>query len=96
MSILKSVVDGAKELVFAETEDAGKVSLISWDEDRQGGMVTLHVPVAAYDRLAKRAVLRAVRIKVPVANSVEIVKKLLEEVRLPEGNYYLVRAKFQI
>lgn len=94
MSILKSVVDGAKELVFAETEDAGKVSQILWNKGTKTGAVTIHVPVAAYDRFAKRAALRAVRIKVPEALSVEILKIWPQVVRLPEGTYYLVRVSF--
>jgi hypothetical protein len=95
MSILKTVVDGAKELVFAETEDAGKVSQIFWS-DEKSGLVTVHVPVAAYDRYAKRAALRAVRIKVPNAVSADILKVWPQVVRLPEGSYYLVRVFFKV
>lgn len=93
--MLKAVVDGVKELVFAETEDAGKLSQILWTDDTSG-TATIHAPIAAFDRFAKRAAMRALRIKVPGVASIEILKVWPQVVRLTEGTYYLVRVSFKM
>jgi hypothetical protein len=82
-----------KQLVFNETDDPGKVCLISW-EDSTNGYTSLLVPVAAFDRAKTRATLRAVRIKIPQASSVVIKNVSKTPVNYPTTSYYLVRAHF--
>ena len=82
--------------MFAETEGTGKVSQIVWGGTKKGGTATLLVPVAAYDRLPKRAALRTLRVKVPEAKKVVGTKVEFGIVQTLQGNYYLVRAEFVI
>lgn len=96
MVILKKLLKRVRKLVFAETDNKGKVSQIKWNDDQKSGVVSLHVPVAAYRRFARRAVLRATRIKIPKAKSVKIVKDLRKDVRLADGTYHLVQASFKL
>lgn len=91
MSILGTI----KQVVFNETGDPGKVCLLSWD-DSTSGYTSLLVPVAAFDRAKNRATLRALRIKVPDASSVEIQSRSAYQVNYPGAAYYLVRAKFSL
>jgi hypothetical protein len=90
------IVTAVKGIVFAETEDAGKVSQVVWNVDRSGGTATLLVPVSAYDRYSRRASLRALHIKVPKAKRVVSTKVEYGVVQTPNGNYYLVRADFTV
>lgn len=90
-----SLINTLKEVVFKETADAGKVSIIMWDSpEKTKGAASILVPVAAYDRAPHRAALRAINIKVPNARKVLSVKRADSIVRYPTANYYLVRAEF--
>jgi hypothetical protein len=90
-----SIISTLKEVVFKETSDAGKVSIIMWnDEQQQYGTASILVPVAAYDRAPYRAALRAINIKIPYAKKVLAVKAMPGVVKYPTANYYLVRAEF--
>lgn len=90
-----SILDTIKEVVFKETADAGKVSIIMWNDSTQSsGMASLLIPVAAYDRAPYRAALRAINIKVPHAKKVLSLKAAESVVKYPTANYYLVRAEF--
>lgn len=87
------LLNSFKEIIFAETDDRGKVSQISWINDTTGA-ATLHVPAAAYERYPKRAALRAVQIKVPHATKIHIIRHQYCLVRDPLVSYYLVRVEF--
>lgn len=90
-----SIISTLKEVVFKETADAGKVSIIMWnDPEQSSGTASILVPVAAYDRAPYRAALRAITIKVPHAKKVLAVKSMPGVVKYPTANYYLVRAEF--
>lgn len=89
-----SILDTIKEVVFKETSDPGKVALIIWGPTKTDGTASVLVPVAAYDRAAHRAALRAVKIKVPQAVRVTALKRENGIVKYPTANYYLVRAEF--
>lgn len=87
------ILDLAKEIVFKETSDPGKVALITWKTDKIG-IASIFVPIEAYDRAPHRASLRAINIKLPNAKKVLAVKREPSVVRYPTANYYLVRAEF--
>jgi hypothetical protein len=90
-----SIISTLKEVVFKETADAGKVSIIMWnDEQRQSGTASILVPVAAYDRSPYRAALRTINIKIPHAKKVLSLKSMPGIVKYPTANYYLIRAEF--
>ena len=91
-----AILDTLKEIVFRETDDPGKVCLIAWNKDHNTGIITVLVPAGAFDRASKRAILRAIRIKIPEAKSVVILDKAKTPVRYPASIYYLVRAEFTI
>lgn len=89
-----SILTTLKEVVFAETEDPGKVCQIAWNDERSGGAATLLVPQAAYNRYSTRACLRALRIKIPNAHRVTTVRKEHSTVKYPTIAYQLVRVEF--
>lgn len=89
-----SILSALKEVVFKETSDPGKVSIVMWGLNKTTGTASILVPVAAYDRAPYRAALRAVRVKVPNASRVTSVKRENGIVKYPTANYYLVRADF--
>lgn len=90
-----SLFSTLKEVVFKETADPGKVSIVMWHDTHQhSGTASILVPVAAYDRAPYRAALRAIRVKVPHATKVTSTKQENGIVKYPTANYYLVRAEF--
>jgi hypothetical protein len=89
-----SITSILKEVVFKETADAGKVSLIIWDVNKTKGTASILVPVAAYDRAPHRAALRSIHIKIPDATKILSTKREPGLVKYPTANYYLVRAEF--
>ena len=91
-----SLISTLKEVVFKETDDAGKVCLISWNKEHRTGFISVLVPTAAFDRAKNRATLRAVKIKIPDATQVSIVSVSSSVVNYPQATYYLVRAEFKI
>ena len=76
-----------KHLIFAETDDAGKVSQISGD-----GHASLLVPVKAFDRASERAVRRCLAQTVGAVNDVQVLKVAKGVV---SGSYYLVKVSFR-
>lgn len=94
MSFIDKSIAGVKELVFAETADAGKVCQISWSVDKKSGSATMLVPLAAYKRFSHRATLRCLQIKIPDAQKITKVKTEYGSVKTSQTEYCLIRADF--
>jgi len=89
------IINTLKEVVFAETDDPGKVCQIVWNDDKTSGVAMLLVPHAAYKRFTVRACLRALRIKLPNAQKIVTIKKEHSTVKYPTIHYQLVRVEFK-
>jgi hypothetical protein len=89
-----SILGAVKELVFAETDDAGKVCQVSWAVDKESGSATLMVPHAAYKRFSHRAALRCLQIKAPTARKISLIKSEYGLVNTAETSYMLIRVEF--
>jgi hypothetical protein len=94
MSLLDRPLAVVKELVFAETGDAGKVCQLSWCKDKISGTATLMVPHAAYNRFSNRAALRCLQIKAPNARKITQIKSEYGRVNMPGCSYMLIRVEF--
>lgn len=91
------LIKALKKLIFAETDDAGKVCQVRWVSDVEC-VATALVPIKAYNRFQKRATLRAIRGRVPTAKKIRDIKKERGTYNGSNGErnvYYLVRATFR-
>jgi hypothetical protein len=89
-----AILDAIKSTLFAETTDPGKVCQIVYKKGDPKGDATLLVPEAAYNRYARRACLRALRLKIPEAVRITSIKSAHGTVKYPTINYHLVRVEF--
>jgi hypothetical protein len=89
-----AILDAIKSTLFAESADPGKVCQIVYKKGDSTGAATLLVPEAAYNRYARRACLRALKLKIPEATKITRIKSAHGTVKYPTIDYHLVRVEF--